>query len=227
MDFQGQGDARWPLSTSLQREAQRLGMRLQDLPGVERAMVRLFKRQYHQFQLPSPDEDDHLGWLAMMQHYGAPTRLMDWTYSFFIAVYFALEASSTDAAVWALNTDRMPAPVDRLLGHDLAGCYSSDAILHTEAARDRLFYASPPISAVLAVNPYYLHTRLVVQQGIFVCPLDVTTPFEQNLASLAREPEMRNVLRKTVIKASPGEVSQIVRALHRMNINAAGHRFLG
>jgi len=38
-----------------------------------------------------------------MQHHGAPTRLLDFTYSFYIAAYFALEESEKDCAIWALN----------------------------------------------------------------------------------------------------------------------------
>jgi hypothetical protein len=29
----------------------------------------------------TPDQDDWLEWIALMQHYGAPTRFLDWTYS--------------------------------------------------------------------------------------------------------------------------------------------------
>src|SRR5580704_15740200 len=49
-----------------------------------------------------------LSWLAAMQHYGAPTRLLDFTYSPYVALYFALRnrndnEAESDAEVWAIN----------------------------------------------------------------------------------------------------------------------------
>lgn len=44
-------------------------------------------------------------WFAVMRHYGGPTRLLDWTYSFWIALYFALEKAdhNNTCALWALD----------------------------------------------------------------------------------------------------------------------------
>ena len=46
-------------------------------------------------------------WLFQMQHYGVPTRLMDWSRDAFVGLFFAVTQSSADvgkdAAVWVLN----------------------------------------------------------------------------------------------------------------------------
>lgn len=52
-----------------------------------------------------PDDDDLIGWLSLMQHYGAPTRLTDWSMSPFVAAFFAYEQHplNQDAVIWMLN----------------------------------------------------------------------------------------------------------------------------
>lgn len=66
--------------------------------------ARLYRNAYDLPQL-----DDRLSWLALMQHYGVPTRLLDFTYSPYLALYFALrsrgrgERDSPFVKVWAID----------------------------------------------------------------------------------------------------------------------------
>jgi hypothetical protein len=79
----------------------------------EHKLLREFKRKFHLYTSIQPDGD--IEYLALMQHYGAPTRFLDWTYSFFIALYFALEKTIyterkndnnyVECEVWGLNYD--------------------------------------------------------------------------------------------------------------------------
>jgi FRG domain len=104
--FRGQGDAKWPLSTTLQRA---LKMRHVEDPSyrahVENSSIGFFKDRSRLHLPTAPDEQDLLGWLALMQHYGAPTRLQDWTVSPFVAVYFAYreDHEADDAVLWAIQ----------------------------------------------------------------------------------------------------------------------------
>src|SRR5216684_1282684 len=78
-------------------------------PAREVAIVREFMRRAHHYLPDVPGDDNWFEWLALMQHHGAPTRLLDWTYSPSVAVHFALSHASrqpnADLAVWMVNTE--------------------------------------------------------------------------------------------------------------------------
>lgn len=57
----------------------------------EYLLTREFRLRAHHYLTDLPDDADYLEWWSLMRHYGAPTRLLDWTYSIYVATYFALE----------------------------------------------------------------------------------------------------------------------------------------
>jgi hypothetical protein len=76
---------------------------------LERQALKEFrsKARMHLATSLLPPGDKILEWLALMRHYGVPTRLLDFTLSPYIALYFALRGRSQDekssAEVWAIN----------------------------------------------------------------------------------------------------------------------------
>ena len=101
--FRGQSDARWALNTSLDRAVRReyssaTGSGYSHLPRTPeiRNLLFRFQQQAYQYITHPPASDDLTSWLALMQHYGVPTPLLDWTASAYVGLYFAIEEATPD-----------------------------------------------------------------------------------------------------------------------------------
>ncbi len=196
---------------------------------VEQGILREFQRRCYHYLSDLPPGDCTLEWLALMRHYGAPTRLVDWTYSFFVAVFHAVEKSEGACALYAINADEL------------------DKRLRTQSrSRWRRFHKSPYVDrsafedlfgprsgpAVYAINPFRLNQRLTAQQGLFLAPAQLGVPFNENLNALFRRrtnlffcqdqpPRSLTHAHKIVISTTVEKRSEILRHLQDMNINKA------
>jgi hypothetical protein len=103
--FRGHTCAIWKLATSLERACERLYGSLERAMHMEKIVLREFRRRLHHYSQNVPSRKESLRWLSLLQHHGAPTRLLDWTYSIYIAAYFAAEQGSGDFAVWVVNKE--------------------------------------------------------------------------------------------------------------------------
>lgn len=103
--WRGQSDYEWTLSTSLSRQLRTFDPKhATNWDQLENSAISYFMDRAAGLLEVVPDEHDLLAWLAFMQHYGAPTRLLDWSLSPFVAVYFAYEyPKDADAALYALD----------------------------------------------------------------------------------------------------------------------------
>jgi hypothetical protein len=209
--FRGQQDAGWPLQTSLARYLQayvpdRSSWRLRE----ERA-IRIFRRKAHNYLDNPAVLDNPLRCLALMQHHGAPTRLLDFTKSPFVAVFFALERATRDAAVYALNTPRLWAAAP--LGQPAMDRNGIDPRLAGNFAR--LFL--PNTNAIIWIGePTEMDRRLVAQSGTLVVPGMV----DRSLDDILRHYAVGGMLLKKIVLPK-GMREEAMKALYRMNITNA------
>lgn len=164
-------------------------------------------------------------WLAIMQHYGAPTRLLDWTHSFFAALYFAVEEAGKKCAVWALDVEWLNKRVRDKYPDvwKLVGDNGEDPNVRKISTYKAVFMSQKHF--VIMVNPFKLNERLVIQQGTFLCPGDITKSFEKNLTALIPDSRSRGNFEGKLVKfVVPDNLkvrTEIIRELHRMNMNRA------
>lgn len=94
--FRGLSDAQYRLETTLIR-----------LRGVFATLERHLLRNFSKYALRNVVERDSVWhWLSVAQHYGLPTRLLDWTYSPFVAMHFStanIDKFNIDGVIWAVN----------------------------------------------------------------------------------------------------------------------------
>jgi FRG domain len=201
--FRGQADATWPLETSLTRYLRTYVGRSRNWPGGEARALRIFQRTAHLLLPRTPAEDETLEWLAHMQHHGAPTRLLDFTFSPYVAAFFALERATTHAAIWTIfPNDSTPFGS----GRDV-----STLLRHVMGAGQVSENEKIPIAVI--GEPLLKNQRMTIQQGTFVIPIRrIDLPLESVLPKEA-------VLKLKLVKGALRK--QTMRRLYDMNITPA------
>lgn len=224
--YRGQKDNSWELKTSLERAADDYKIELTKLPKIEQGMIRKYHRHLRNNNVLRYEKSDYFEIMSLMQHHGSPTRFLDFSHSPYIGIFFAIiDASICNdnkkayASVWAINSKWL----------DERYRYYSSPKYNQLLLNDPYEKSQEIMKAILNerkacikhVGPYEMNERLIIQQGTFLIPLDLTKTFMTNLCYSYEEKELIKNIIRIDIECSKNFIDNAYKQLYRMNISRA------
>lgn len=215
--FRGQSCESWGLTPKIER--------LLGVDGtnrfVELELIRQLRRRIHHYLGPASIPAGSAETLSLVQHYGGPTRLLDWTFSYYVAAYFMFEEKQVgeNRALWAINFDWLRDKALSTLRKEMDPSIEIVDKNQTRLLDDEIFakilWADFP--AIVPVDPQKLNDRIMVQNGLFLMGADSHSSFEQNFEAFGSPECEQNIIKLTLPENKRDEV---LGELQLMNITA-------
>ncbi len=198
--FRGQKTAKWSLKSSLERAFEDRQLPITRTGPVEELIIMNFKSSAHLFSTRVPKDEDTIAWLTLIRHHGGPTRLLDFTESFYVAAHFALDDATEECAIWAFNRIDFMSKVDRLI-NKLCKQYGIDQNIPVNRKFDeiliRAIRGDLKENLIVTMGPSQRNERQFLQQGLAMIPLNLQEGFMGSLLGSfdppARMPDESNM----------------------------------
>lgn len=180
--FRGLPDENYSLHSGIFRR--RSGLSSGDITAYERNFYQFFRNLGH-------DHHNESEWnlLYLMQHHGTETRLLDWSESFGVALFFALKNwdGKRNAAIWMLDPVKM-----NKINRNLEGLVTPRNNYYDFLSGKKTF---PDLS--YALYPRKNSRRLIAQQGVFTLQGNSLKPLDQeNDGELVKQGYLKRIVIK-------------------------------
>lgn len=160
--YRGSANKLYSLNTSISRIGE-------NYAHLETHILRNFKKYAHSAASPG---NSIWNWLAVAQHHGLPTRLLDWTYSPYVALHFAtqdLNHYDQDGVVWCIDyvkaKDALPKPLKEAL-HEEGNVFTPELLEPVCSSLNELANFQEE-DFVMFLEPPSLDARIVHQYALF------------------------------------------------------------
>ena len=213
--YRGHSSVDYELKPRIERAINRLNIPITSLPIFEKRTIRQAQRNLFRYDSDLPESDDIVEWLSILQHYGAPTRLLDWTYSFHVGLYFAIGKAAIDkvASIFIADNDAL---VFEKEDQVKIGMIYSAYRKHDKDTRVDRYLLDNDFNRIVPITPFRLNERLAMQQGIFMISLSHSRAFYQIYQDMSRKHP--DSFYRLNIRCTPNLLERALVHLQRANI---------
>lgn len=213
--YRGQSNSDWSISSGLSRYCRGAASKQDALRSAEQAF-RIFNAHRHGYHAMASNNPWDV--LTLAQHFGMPTRLLDWSLSPFVALFFALDGVMYKKTLQSELTDEQRAEFDRALPMygDYVGIPEADAAVYmipsydSRGSADWLSAQELPIDVFSSIpdaddlgfcffNPDVTNDRIKHQSGLFTLGVHPDSEFPASTV-------YKIILKKSCTTAMRGEL---------------------
>ena len=181
--FRGHRVSSWNLTSSFEREFKKYPQS-QMIEGAEAYSIEFFKKRSHLYDLGLNNSSVLPDVLSCMQHYGCPTRLIDFSESYYVATYFAVNDpnyNNDDYSIWAINFPALKAKSQEMAA-SYFGRHENDPSIQLRELIYNLLTIKP--LGVVPVEAQAISRRMSSQRGVLLAQTNIRNSFIQNLCSM-------------------------------------------